>query len=197
MVWYSAYGLVVFDLFIVALLQLLATHYEIISSAYENFKYKAENEDGKLRKEEIQKELVSIIFDCQTIYRKLETLYGFSRPIVLVYMVGDAIGMITMPFLIVMSYVQSGSSIFNTNVMAFSWTLFVVGIQSYMYCSLLQNLNERKEDVNFGLYGCDWTSLDIEIKKLILLAMRMNSSNNLKMKVTSTKFIDLPMFASV
>ncbi|CAI6361036.1 unnamed protein product [Macrosiphum euphorbiae] len=197
MVWYSAYGLVVFDLFIVALLQLLATHYEIISSTYENFKYKAENKDGKLRKEEIQKELVSIIVDCQTIYKKLETLYGISRPIVLVYMVGDAIGMITMPFLIVMSYMQNGSSIFNTNVMAFSWTLFVVGIQSYMYCSLLQNVNERKEDVNFGLYGCDWTLLDIEIKKLILLAMRINSSNNLKMKVTSTKLIDLPMFASV
>jgi len=35
-------------------------------------------------------------------FRKLETLYGISRPIVLVYMVGDAIGMITMPFLIVM-----------------------------------------------------------------------------------------------
>ncbi|CAI6361037.1 unnamed protein product [Macrosiphum euphorbiae] len=197
MVWYSAYGLVVFDLFIVALLQLLATHYEIISSTYENFKYKAENKDGKLRKEEIQKELVSIIVDCQTIYKKLETLYGISRPIVLVYMVGDAIGMITMPFLIVMSYMQNGSSIFNTNVMAFSWTLFVVGIQSYMYCSLLQNVNERKEDVNFGLYGCDWTLLDIEIKKLILLAMRINSSNNLKMKVTSTKLIDLPMFASI
>jgi len=39
--------------------------------------------------------------------------------------------------------------------------------------------------------------MDIEIKKLILLAMRMNSSNNLKMNVTSTKLIDLPMFASV
>lgn len=49
MVWYSAYGLVVFDLFIVALLQLLATHYEIISSAYENFKYKAENVNGELK----------------------------------------------------------------------------------------------------------------------------------------------------
>jgi len=39
--------------------------------------------------------------------------------------------------------------------------------------------------------------MDIEIKKLLLLTMRMNSSNNLKMKVTFTKFIDLPMFASV
>lgn len=49
LVFYCAYGLVVFDLFIVALLQLLATHYEIISSAYENFKYKAENKNGELK----------------------------------------------------------------------------------------------------------------------------------------------------
>lgn len=49
MVWYSAYGLVVFDLFIVALLKLLTTHYEIIASAHENFKYKAENEDGEFK----------------------------------------------------------------------------------------------------------------------------------------------------
>lgn len=49
MVWYCAYGLVVFDLFIVALLQLLATHYEMISSAYENFINKAENENGELK----------------------------------------------------------------------------------------------------------------------------------------------------
>jgi hypothetical protein len=34
-------------------------------------------------------------------------------------------------------------SIFNSNVIAFSWTLFVVGIQLYMYCSLLQNVNEQ------------------------------------------------------
>ncbi|KAF0761946.1 odorant receptor 67a [Aphis craccivora] len=111
-------------------------------------------------------------------------------------MVGDSIGMITMPFLIVMFYTQD-KSIFNSNVIAFSWTLFVVGIQLYMYCSLLQNVNERRENINFGLYSCDWTWLDIEIKKLILLAMRINNSNNLKMNVTFTKFIDLPMFASI
>lgn len=45
-VWYSAYGLVVFDLFTLGLLQLLATHYEIIASAYENFKM-TKNENGE------------------------------------------------------------------------------------------------------------------------------------------------------
>ncbi|XP_050059676.1 odorant receptor 67a-like [Aphis gossypii] len=190
-VWYSAYGLVVFDLLTLGLLQLLATHYEIIASAYENFKM-TKNENGKLNKKEIQKEFVSIILDCQTVNNQLKTIYGIARPIILIYMVGDSIGMITMPFLIVMFYTQD-KSIFNSNVIAFSWTLLVVGIQLYMYCSLLQNVNERRENINFGLYSCDWTRLDIEIKKLILLAMRMNNSNNLKINVTFTKFIDLPI----
>lgn len=35
-------------------------------------------------------------------YRKLEILYGITRPIVLLYMIGDALGLITMPYLIVM-----------------------------------------------------------------------------------------------
>lgn len=55
----------------------------------------------------------------------------------------------------------------------------------------------QKDSVNFGLYSCDWTWLDVSTKKFILLIMRMNSSNNLKIKVTPTKFMDLPMFAAV
>uniref|UniRef100_A0A2S2NU95 Uncharacterized protein n=1 Tax=Schizaphis graminum TaxID=13262 RepID=A0A2S2NU95_SCHGA len=46
-VCYSAYGLAVFDLLILGLLQLMATHYEITASAYENFICKIENENGK------------------------------------------------------------------------------------------------------------------------------------------------------
>lgn len=46
-VWYATYGLVVFDLFMVAILQLLATHYEMISSAYENIKCKDENNNSE------------------------------------------------------------------------------------------------------------------------------------------------------
>lgn len=44
-VMYSVYGLVVFDLFLIAILEVLLTHYEIILASYENFY--SRNEDGE------------------------------------------------------------------------------------------------------------------------------------------------------
>lgn len=55
-------------------------------------------------------------------------------------------------------------SIFNTDGFSFSWTLCVVGIQSYMYCSLLQNVNEKVKHITiiihnhiqYGLFNGQW-----------------------------------------
>jgi len=44
---YCTFGLVVFDIFILAKLQLIATQYDILSSAYENIVFIDENEEGK------------------------------------------------------------------------------------------------------------------------------------------------------
>ncbi|VVC40829.1 Olfactory receptor, insect [Cinara cedri] len=194
---FSAYGLVTFDLFLIAILKIISTQYEIVASAYETLAYKYKDDSIKSINKKIFKDFLSITQDCQNIYKKLEIVYRITRPIVLLYMIGDALGLITMPYLIVMCYVQNGSSIYSSSLLTFLWTVLVVGIQSYLICSLFQLINEKKEAVNFGIYSCDWTLLDIKIKKLILLVMQINSSNNLKMNVTPTTFIDLPMFATI
>jgi len=49
MVMYSAYGLVTFDLFLIAILQLISTQYEIISAAFENLKFEYKNNDGEFK----------------------------------------------------------------------------------------------------------------------------------------------------
>lgn len=51
---YCAYGLVTFDLFIILLLQIISTQYEIVSSAYENFKFNAEDGEGTSIEHSIQ-----------------------------------------------------------------------------------------------------------------------------------------------
>lgn len=52
--------------------------------------------------------------------------------------------------------------------------------------------------MNFALYSSNWTEKDIQFQKLILLAMNMNSAiNNISMKLTPTKIVNLEMFASV
>lgn len=53
------------------------------------------------------------------------------------------------------------------------------------------------ELVEFEIYCCDWTWMNIQIKKQILLIMQLNNAMHLKMKVTPTKYIGLPMFCAV
>lgn len=53
--------------------------------------------------------------------------------------------------------------------------------------------------MDFDLYCCDWTNMDVKSRKLILLIMRIiNSTNNrLKIHVTPLKCIGLPVLAAV
>lgn len=51
--------------------------------------------------------------------------------------------------------------------------------------------------MNFALYSSDWTKMSINYKKRILFAMRMNSAEKLKLKVSLKKIVNLEMFASV
>jgi len=55
----------------------------------------------------------------------------------------------------------------------------------------------QKEAVNFGLYCCNWTGMDIKFKKLLLMSMKMNNSNQLKLKATPDIYINRPFFATV
>jgi len=47
------------------------------------------------------------------------------------------------------------------------------------------------------MYSCDWASMDLKFKKLLLLSMRMNDADKLMIKVTPTKIINLEFFVKV
>lgn len=51
--------------------------------------------------------------------------------------------------------------------------------------------------MNFALYSSNWTYMSIKFKKLLLLTMQMNSAENLKMKVSIKKMVNMEMFADV
>lgn len=51
--------------------------------------------------------------------------------------------------------------------------------------------------MNFALYSCNWTSMDLKFKKLVLLAMRMNESNKLNIRLTAKVLVNLELFAVV
>ncbi|XP_050432910.1 odorant receptor 46a-like [Adelges cooleyi] len=68
----------------------------------------------------------------------------------------------------------------------------------FISCYFFGYLDDQVKSMNFALYSSNWTEKDIQFQKLILLAMNMNSAiNNISMKLTPTKIVNLEMFASV
>lgn len=55
----------------------------------------------------------------------------------------------------------------------------------------------QKENMNFALYSSDWTETSIQCKKVLLLAMRMNNAEKLKLQVTKKQIVNFQLFTSV
>lgn len=53
------------------------------------------------------------------------------------------------------------------------------------------------ESVNFSIYACNWMKMDLKFKKLVLLTMRMNGVNQLMLRASPRKIINLQLFFSV
>jgi len=51
--------------------------------------------------------------------------------------------------------------------------------------------------MNFALYSSNWTDMSIKFKKLLLLTMRMNDAENLKMKISMKRMVNMEMFMDV
>jgi len=51
--------------------------------------------------------------------------------------------------------------------------------------------------MNFALYSSNWTGMSIKFKKLLLFTMRMNDAENLKMKITKNRMVNMEMFVDV
>jgi len=51
--------------------------------------------------------------------------------------------------------------------------------------------------MNFALYSCNWTQMEMEFKKLLLLAMKMHDAHKLDMKLTAELIMNLELFTSV
>ncbi|XP_029342216.1 uncharacterized protein LOC107882832 [Acyrthosiphon pisum] len=67
----------------------------------------------------------------------------------------------------------------------------------YLTCYLFSIVNEQRESMNFALYSSNWTDMSIKFKKLLLLTMRMNDAENLKMKISMKRIVNMEMFADV
>lgn len=47
------------------------------------------------------------------------------------------------------------------------------------------------------MYSCNWTEMDLKMKKLLLLAMQMEDANKMMLKITPKKIVDIQLFSNV
>jgi len=55
----------------------------------------------------------------------------------------------------------------------------------------------QRESINLGIYSCNWTMTNLKLKKLLLLTMQINDANQVTMKVSMRKLVNLNLFANV
>ncbi|VVC25230.1 Olfactory receptor, insect [Cinara cedri] len=62
---------------------------------------------------------------------------------------------------------------------------------------ILLFLTSLKDTLNFGLYCSNWTEMDKQFKKTLLVAMNLNSAHKRQMKTSPESVINLEMFSKV
>lgn len=55
----------------------------------------------------------------------------------------------------------------------------------------------QKQSVNFAIYSCDWTKMNLKFKKLLLFSMQTNHVNKILLKASPRKTVDLQLFLNV
>nr|AQS60751.1 olfactory receptor 37 protein [Acyrthosiphon pisum] len=193
------YSMIV-DNFLISLCWVIIAQYEVITTAFEKIGNDCELTTLQNEKNnnsfEAYEDLKSILMDQNKLYIKLKSFYRVVWIIVIFLIIIDSVLLIILTYSFVM-ICSSAESFSIFNILKISTAFFVFVIQLYLYCYLFDVLNDKKESVNFGLYCCDWTKMDLRFKKLLLLATKFNNANTLKIKSTPNKIVNLQLFSSV
>ncbi|XP_025424667.1 uncharacterized protein LOC112693690 isoform X2 [Sipha flava] len=75
-------------------------------------------------------------------------------------------------------------------------TLFIQLFVTSSSLILILYIADLKDSITFMLYSSNWTDMDKKSKKLILFAMKLNNANDLKLKFTQTRIVNLEMFCN-
>ncbi|XP_026807158.1 odorant receptor 46a-like [Rhopalosiphum maidis] len=83
------------------------------------------------------------------------------------------------------------------NLIKIGSSVAYIASRLFIYCYLFENINIQRELVNFSIYSCNWTKMDLKFKKLLLFTMRMNDANQMVIKASPKKIINLQLFANI
>ncbi|XP_026814447.1 uncharacterized protein LOC113554692 [Rhopalosiphum maidis] len=198
---FMVYVSVMIDAFFVSVCYVLIAQYEMIKRAYENVNIKLNSKNNNENKNDFNvndcfDDLVSIMTDQQKLFAKLKLFYSAFKIIILTTVITNSGSIIILTYESVV-ILTSSESIPILSVIKLITAFVYMIIVLFFLCYLLEHINNKMESVHFGMYSCNWTSMNLRSKKMLLLSMQLNSANELMIKITPRKIVNLQFFSSV
>ncbi|XP_060875404.1 uncharacterized protein LOC132948778 [Metopolophium dirhodum] len=187
---FPIYVIIVTDTLILSFSLVIISQQEVINRAFKSIGYE-ENSQSKY-----YEDFKSILGDQIQLCLKIKSYYSIVIPVILANVAMSSTCFIIVTYVLIVVCFSKEPNQFLNIIKLGSSAIFICG-QFFLYCYLLDSMNLKRESVNFALYSCDWTKMDIKFKKLLLLTMRMNDANNFVIRATPRKVVNLQMFANV
>ncbi|CAI6347113.1 unnamed protein product [Macrosiphum euphorbiae] len=136
-----------------------------------------------------------LIQDQQKILEKMKNMYQILKAATFIQLAAESFQIILQPCVILKFYFDGLLSPTLFLKLLFPEITYLCHL--FLTCYLFSIVNEQRESMNFALYSSNWTDMSIKFKKLLLLTMRMNDAENLKMKISMKRVVNMEMFADV
>eukprot|EP00102_Acyrthosiphon_pisum_P023960 XP_016661170.1 PREDICTED: odorant receptor 46a-like isoform X2 [Acyrthosiphon pisum] len=199
-VW--AHSTIIFDILLISMCITIEYYLKTIANTFstlgnvENQFMNSRMSTVRLDDTKIINDFKIIIQDQQKVIENMKNIYKVIRPVILLQIVAESSIIILLSSITIMNYFN-GFSLVSPSNFRFITSIFIYILHIYFICYFLNDVNEQKDSMNFALYSGDWSGKSLKYKKMILYAMQMNSTDQMKLQVTKTRVVNLELFTSV
>ncbi|XP_022160523.1 uncharacterized protein LOC111026702 [Myzus persicae] len=187
---FTMYVMIMPDILLMSFCWVIMAQQEVLIRAFKNIGYE---ENSQIVYYE---DFKSILGDQLQLNLKIKLFYSVVRSIILTYVaiISTTFIMVTYVLILVCLSKESHPVL---NIIKLGSSAIYMCLLLFLYCYLFDSMNIKRQSINSGIYSCDWTKMDVSFKKLLLLTMQMNNANNLVIKASPTKIVDLQLFANI
>ncbi|XP_025207395.1 uncharacterized protein LOC112603161 [Melanaphis sacchari] len=195
----SVYSLLMIDILLLSIGWAITVQYEVLAAAFKNIRHDVDHQkDHDYNDDNVIDDFKSILFDQQHLNLKVKLYFSIVKPIVLMHVAISLCLIIMLLNSFIMAILSTEPlTITIINLFKIGFGIFYLCLQLFLYCHLFDYINLKKESVNLGIYSCNWTKMDLTFKKILLLTMRINDANQIKMKASEKKIVNLQLFSYV
>ncbi|XP_050522621.1 uncharacterized protein LOC126895136 isoform X2 [Daktulosphaira vitifoliae] len=169
--------IVTFDSLNWSLCQIISTRYAIVFSAFAKLNTDNENKNN------------------QRLNRYTKKFFTVIRPVILFQIANGTFSIVASTYFISAQLISNSINMYEFS--KYFIVMIVMEVQVFQYTKCLNEIDIKRDSINFGIYSSNWMTSSTRMKKTLLQVMMINNANNLKIKATPEKMINLKFFLSM